>query len=337
MTHGHEAGFRSRVLILAPVGRDAALARLVLDRGGVESLVCSELHALQQNLIEGAGAAVITEEALIGRDISELVEWVAHQPSWSDFPCIVLLEPGASAEACSQERDALQQSGNLTLLECPVGTATLVSAVRAALRARGRQYEVHDALEALTASERRYRTLAEALPQLVWTSRPDGQRDYFSRQWVEYTGIPEEEQFGLSWLDKVVHPEDRERVRERWMAAVRGRGDYDLELRIRRADGQYRWFKARATPVRDDGRTVRWFGTCTDITDIVEARETLTRSREELERLVAERTRSLAAANERLSAEAAERQRTDEAPPQAQKLEAVGHLTSGVARDITNP
>ena len=131
-----EAAFRSRVLILAPVGRDAALTRSLLDRAGVESLGCSNLDDLQRHLIEGAGAAIITEEALIGCDISGLVEWVAQQPSWSDFPFVVLLEPGASAEAVGQERDALQRSGNLTLLERPVGAVSARRCGRAAASTR---------------------------------------------------------------------------------------------------------------------------------------------------------------------------------------------------------
>ncbi len=129
--------------------------------------------------------------------------------------------------------------------------------------------------EALRESERRYRTLAEALPNLVWTDLPDGQCDYLSSQWGRYTGIPERELLGLNWLS-VLHPDDRDRTLACWRAAVEDRGVYDLEYRIRRADGMYRWFKTRGVPVRDaEGRIVYWFGTCTDIHDQKEAEASL--------------------------------------------------------------
>ncbi len=79
---------------------------------------------------------------------------------------------------------------------------------------------------------------------------------------------------GLRWLDVVMHPDDRERTYSAWMAAVRDEAPYDLEYRLRRQDGEYRWFKTRGTPLRDSaGRIVRWFGTCTDIHDQRETEE----------------------------------------------------------------
>jgi PAS domain S-box-containing protein len=123
--------------------------------------------------------------------------------------------------------------------------------------------------EALRASEQRWRTMAEALPNLVWTDLPDGQCDWLSSQWGRYTGIPESELLGLRWLETVIHPDDRERTLACWQAACADRGDYDLEYRIRRHDGEYHWFKTRGVPVRDEtGQIVYWFGTCTDIEDV---------------------------------------------------------------------
>ena len=105
--------------------------------------------------------------------------------------------------------------------------------------------------EALREAERRWRGLAEALPNLVWTDLPDGQCDYLSSQWGAYTGIPGAELLGLTWLERVIHPDDRERTLACWTAAVADEGVYDLEYRIRRHDGQYRWFKTRGVPIRD--------------------------------------------------------------------------------------
>ena len=124
----------------------------------------------------------------------------------------------------------------------------------------------------LTYAVERFKLMSESLPQLVWTARSDGCADYLSTQWVAYTGIPEADQLGYSWLDLVVHPEDKARTVIHWNNAVAGLEPYDIEYRIKKFDGTYRWFKVRGTPFKDsEDKVLVWFGTCTDIQDTKEA------------------------------------------------------------------
>jgi two-component system, sensor histidine kinase and response regulator len=132
----------------------------------------------------------------------------------------------------------------------------------------------------LREGEGRWRSLTEALPQLVWAATPDGACDYFSTQWTQYTGVPEVQLLGWKWM-AVLHPDDREATRRLWTDSVAGRGPYDVEYRVRRMDGAYRWFKTRGVPIRDtEGRIFKWFGTCTDITDLRQTQEALRMSEE---------------------------------------------------------
>ncbi len=129
--------------------------------------------------------------------------------------------------------------------------------------------------EQLRESEGRFRTLAEAMPQIVWTTRPDGYHEYFNARWYEYTGLTPERSIGWGWSGPL-HPDDVERSKARWQESTDTGRPYEIEYRFRRHDGEYEWFLGRAVAVRDEaGRIVRWLGTCTGIDEQVKTAQAL--------------------------------------------------------------
>jgi len=144
--------------------------------------------------------------------------------------------------------------------------------------------------ERLRQSEATFQTIANSIDQMVWSTRADGYHDYYNQRWYDFTGVRAGTTDGEDW-EGIVHPDDRERTWELWKESLATGEPYRIEYRLRHHSGRYRWTLGRALPMRDEaGRITRWFGTCTDVQDIVEARDVLARSREDLERLVAERT-----------------------------------------------
>ena len=156
-----------RVLLLAPHGRDAEVASSLLERSALQARICRELGELVGALEEGADLALVAEEALARGDPRLLLEWVAGQPPWSDLPFIILTMGGETYTRPARLATTIAQLRNATLLERPLHTATLLSAVRSGLRARSRQYEVRRHLQELERATRELRAFNETLEARV--------------------------------------------------------------------------------------------------------------------------------------------------------------------------
>jgi signal transduction histidine kinase/CheY-like chemotaxis protein len=142
----HTEQLEQRVLVLAPIGRDAQAASHHLAESKLDSTVCHDIDDLLIKLGEGAAIALVTEEAFFRGRTQALERWVASQPPWSDFPFVVLTTRATSAAAQAYRMRLLETLGNVSLLERPLNAVTLMSTIRSAIRARRRQYEVQDHL-----------------------------------------------------------------------------------------------------------------------------------------------------------------------------------------------
>jgi signal transduction histidine kinase len=153
---------KERVLIIAPVGGDAHVMAELLGRHGFEGQICGSLAECTAHIQSGAGALMLTEEALEMGSLSHLFEALAAQPSWSELPLIILTAGGESRLARLLEL-ATDAAGSVTLLERPIGTTTLIRSLEVALNSRRRQYQVRDFLEEQRRTERELREAHEEL------------------------------------------------------------------------------------------------------------------------------------------------------------------------------
>ena len=181
-------------------------------------------------------------------------------------------------ERVSQEQKDLDFEHRLLMQD---GSIKYLRAVAHAVRDNSGEIEFVGAVTDITAakeSEDRIRLIIDAVPAQIWTETPEGVVDYVNRRWIEYTGMTLEEAVGSGW-NRMVHPDDIERVTTKWRKLIAEGRPREIESRLRRHDGEYRWFLSRCYPLVDrSGHILGWYGSDTDIHDRKQAEETLRRS-----------------------------------------------------------
>ncbi len=280
-----------RILVLTPTGDDAAHAILVLERAGLSGAICEDGLELEQQYAKGAGALLIAEEALTSGLIDGLFQTLAAQPPWSDVP-LLLITSAAETDAAGQTLlNMFAPNANITLIERPLRPISLVSALRAALRARRRQYQLRGVLEEkekaladTSEQERRFRALVTASSNVVYRMNAD----WTEMQQLDGKGfVADTRGPSVNWAENYLPPEDRPAVLMAIGEAIRSKSTFQLEHRVVRVDGTLGWTFSRAVPLFDaQGKLVEWFGAASDVTERKRVEEELRRSAELLTVLI---------------------------------------------------
>jgi PAS domain S-box-containing protein len=234
------------------------------------------------------GTAAFTKQRVIIPDISNDPRWpdeardlaLTHgfRAAWSEpliskdgevlgTFCVSYAEPRTPN---SRDLELINEAGHIALI---------------AIELERSHRALKNALAEIKNSEKRLRTIIDTIPALAWSARPDGSAEFFNRRWLDYAGLSGEEASDWGWT-VALHPEDRGRLTDYWQDLLASGEAGEIEARLRRFDGEFRWFLFRASPLRDgSGKVVKWYGTNTDLEERKRAEEAL-RSNEQSLRLI---------------------------------------------------
>jgi len=269
-----------RVLLIAPTKRDGEVTSALLAKTGLTCVVCADLRQLLAEIELGAGVLMLAQEALIAPERERFVATLHAQPEWSDLPLVLLMQAGTPPSAVDK---VIRSLPNVTHLDRPAPTRSVISAVQAAVRGRERQYQIRDQLESIRRAEADARELRRQLQIAIDASElgtfhceiPLG-RIVWNDQCKRHFWLPLDAEVDIELFYRLLHPDDRERTRQAVEACVYAGDNYDIEYRVVSPQGQIRWIRATGRTTFDQqNQPVQFDGTTQDITERKRAEEAL--------------------------------------------------------------